>query len=78
MTHRAIEGNVRCIVVVGPYIKFVRRWESNASLGIKGKRQASHHLKVELIVLIQRLKVTLLNESACIVQVKSNAIVKVT
>lgn len=51
----SLELHLRCVVFICTNVEFVRWQESNAVFPVEWEGQAGYHLKVQLIILIQRL-----------------------
>lgn len=52
LVNKGIWAGIRSIVIISPNVKLVRGRKRDASFRIERKRQASHHLEVELVVLV--------------------------
>ena len=68
---------LRAVVGVRSKVELVSGHEPNACLRVKGKRQARYHLKVQLVILIQRCEVALLYECPRCLKVQADAVVEV-
>jgi hypothetical protein len=53
--------DLRGVVLIGANVELVRRHESDPRFRVEGESQTSHHLQIELIVLVKSCQVLLLD-----------------